>query len=218
MRTTIYKLIETLDDNISFPEPIHEFGAYQVAGQEGRAIRPLFSNRKYVGSDMRFGRGVDLRLDLHAVGLKNNSVGTAILLDTVEHVQYFWRASQEVYRVLKPGGMAIFTSAMYFPVHAYPSDYWRFTPEGFRVLGEPFDRTLIGSAGLEDFPHTVIAICLKHPIDITIEQSISNTLDMWKRQHSETWKEKLLSVLPPILAIPLYNALTNFLADRSKVK
>ncbi len=208
MRTTIRELIKTLDRAYPFPEPIYEFGAYQVPGQESRAIRPLFQDRPYVGADMRVGPGVDLAVDLHMLGLRDNMVGTAILLDTVEHVQHFWRASREVHRVLKPGGMAIFTSVMYFPIHAYPSDYWRFTPEGFRVLGEPFEHTLVESAGLTGLPHTVIAVCVKGDLEASRQQALIAALAEWKRRHSQTWKEVMANILPPILLIPLYDAFT----------
>jgi SAM-dependent methyltransferase len=212
MRTTMKSLIEILDRTCPFSEPVVEFGAFQVRGQEARAVRPLFSNRWYVGADMRIGPGTDLALDLHSLGLRDGSSGTAILLDTVEHVQYFWRASQEVYRVLRPGGIAIFTSVMYFPIHAYPSDYWRFTPEGFRVLGEPFDEVLIESAGLAGFPHTVVAIGMKEPIDEARRAALEAGLAEWKRRYSQTWKEVVVLLLPPVLLVPLYDAFTNLAA------
>ncbi len=209
MRTTIRSLIEILDRSCPFPEPILEFGAFQVQGQEARAVRPLFEGRGYIGTDMRIGAGVDLALDLHSVGLRDASTGTAILLDTVEHVQYFWQASQEVYRVLKPGGIAVFTSVMYFPIHAYPSDYWRFTPEGFRVLGEPFDHALVESAGLAGFPHTVVAIGMKAPLDEARRAALEAGLAEWKRRRAQTWKEWAALLLPPILLVPLYDAFTH---------
>jgi len=213
MRATIRRLIETLDRAYPFPGPICEFGAYQVAGQEERAVRPLFQERAYIGTDIRIGPGVDLVIDLHQVGLRDSSIGTAILLDTVEHVRYFWRASEEIYRILRPGGIAVFTSVMYFPIHAYPSDYWRFTPEGFRVLVEPFEQTLIESAGLSGFPHSVVAIGVKGPLEEASPDALSAALLDWKRHSSQTWKEIAANLLPPAFLIPLYNAFTR-LASR----
>ena len=41
-------------------EPIFEFGALQVPGQEGFAdLRPLFPEMEYVGCDLRAGPGVE---------------------------------------------------------------------------------------------------------------------------------------------------------------
>ena len=33
MRTTIYRLMQTLGRSAEFPEPIYEFGAYRVPGR-----------------------------------------------------------------------------------------------------------------------------------------------------------------------------------------
>jgi SAM-dependent methyltransferase len=40
----------------------------------------------------------------------------------------------ESYRLLRPGGVAVHTSCFINPMHGWPSDYWRFTPNGLRAL------------------------------------------------------------------------------------
>src|SRR5438034_829214 len=105
----------------------------------------------------RDGERADRVLDLESLDLPDGSIGTAIVLDTVEHVRHVWKAADELHRVLAPGGILIMTSVMYFPIHAYPSDYWRFTPEAFVTLAERFEAVVVESAGLTDFPHTVVA-------------------------------------------------------------
>lgn len=44
------------------------------------------------------------------------------------------QAMDETFRVLKPGGIAIHTTCFFNEIHAAPSDYWRFTPQGLRLL------------------------------------------------------------------------------------
>jgi SAM-dependent methyltransferase len=61
----------------------------------------------------------------------------------LEHVRQPWRALSELRRVLVPGGVAINTSCSFNPVHD-ACDYFRFMPDGFRVLHED----LIGSVEL----------------------------------------------------------------------
>ncbi|MFQ5937729.1 MAG: hypothetical protein ACE5LB_15100, partial [Acidiferrobacterales bacterium] len=56
-----------------------------------------------------------------------------------EHVQSPFVAVQEAGRVLKPGGVALLASVMNFPIHSFPSDYWRFTHEGVRKLFPELD-------------------------------------------------------------------------------
>ena len=133
MRQTIKDLVSIVVSTLPIKEPIYEFGSLQVSGQEGFAdLRPLFPGKEYVGVDMRQGIGVDQILNLHKINLPQESVGTVICLDTLEHVEYPHRALEEIHRVLKPDGIAIISSVMYFPIHDHPDDYWRFTPEAFR--------------------------------------------------------------------------------------
>jgi SAM-dependent methyltransferase len=198
------KLIRRLDEAVPFPEPIYEFGARRAEGQGDRDIRPMFAGRQYVGCDFQDGPGVDRVLDLHALDLPEGSVGTAIALDTFEHVQQFWIGAEEIRRVLRPGGLTILSSVMYFPIDAHPGDYWRFTPEGFRELGRPFDKVLVEWAGLRDFPHTVVLVGARGELPAATEARLSEALADWRRHDAQSWKERVSLFLPPILLNPLY--------------
>ena len=148
MRESIRDFVKAASGSIPIPEPIYEFGSFQVEGQEAIAdLRPLFPGKKYIGCDMRSGKGVDLLLNLHDIELPDSMAGTVLVLDTLEHVEFCRRAMSEVYRILKPGGVAIISSVMYFPIHEYPSDYWRFTPEGFRSLLNQFSYSMVDFLG-----------------------------------------------------------------------
>jgi SAM-dependent methyltransferase len=208
MRTTIRKLIERLVTSVEFREPIYEFGSFQVRGQERQAIRPLFRDRNYVGCDMREGPGVDRVLDLEKLDLPDGSVGTAIVLETVEHVRHVWKAADELHRVLEPGGLLVMTSQMYFPIHAYPSDYWRFTPEAFATLCERFDAVVVEYAGLTDFPHTVVACAVKAPCSEATKEQLRQALADWKRNDATSWKEIAAVIAPPFVLAPLYKLFT----------
>ena len=56
------------------------------------------------------------------------------------------------------------TSVMLFPIHDYPSDYWRFTPQAFQLLLRGFDPSMTGFQGEPAFPHTVIGLGAKAPL------------------------------------------------------
>ena len=162
MREFLKNFVQLAVNHMQFPEPIFEFGALQVKGQGGFAdLRPLFQGKKYIGCDMREGIGVDRVLNLHHIELPDESVGSVISLDTLEHVEYPHRAMEEIHRVLKPGGIVLISSVMKFPIHNFPFDYWRFTPEGFRSVLKPFESSFVGIAGEESFPHTVVGIGFK---------------------------------------------------------
>ena len=159
MRPHIRELIRLAALEIDLPEPIVEVGSFLPPGQERLAdLRPFFAGKRYVGCDMRPGPGVDRVEDLHQLGFADGEVGTFVLADTFEHVRDPLRAMAEVRRALAPGGVVIFTSVFQFPIHDYPNDYWRFTPEIFRELARPFRQAAIYYSGDALSPHTVAGV------------------------------------------------------------
>lgn len=162
MRQTIKDLVSIAINTFLIEEPVYEFGSLQVRGQEGFAdLRPLFSGKEFVGADMRPGTGVDRILNLHKIDLPTEFVGIVLCLDTLEHVEYPHKALEEIHRVLKPNGIVIISSVMFWPIHDYPQDYWRFTPEAFKSILKQFNKSFVGYAGRDDFPHTVIGLGFK---------------------------------------------------------
>lgn len=52
------------------------------------------------------------------------------------------QAIDETYRVLKAGGVAIHTTCFINPIHGFPEDYWRFTPEALILLCKKFSEII----------------------------------------------------------------------------
>jgi SAM-dependent methyltransferase len=201
MRRNIKSLIELVAGSFPIVEPIYEFGALQVEGQEGFSdLRPIFPGKQYVGSDMRPGMGVDKVLDLHDLALPPGVAGTVLCLDTLEHVEYPHRAVAEIHRILEPNGMVVITSVMNFHIHGYPHDYWRFTPEAFKSLLKPFAHCFVGFAGEELFPHTVAGIGWKGAApDLT---SFRAGFARWVKEQEPSpsgFKQAAKLLLPPIV-------------------
>ena len=141
------------------PEPILEIGSFQVAGQEAVGdLRPFFGHKKYLGVDARPGPGVDLVADVEALPQRDASVGTVIAMNTFEHVPRFWRGFEEIYRVLRPEGMVLVSCPFYFHLHAFPSDYWRFSPEALNLLLEAYPTRILGRHGPSKRPAGVWAV------------------------------------------------------------
>lgn len=150
------------------PEPVLEIGSYQVAGQEAIAdLRPLFAGKAYVGVDTRPGPGVDRVADVEALPLADASVGTVLAMNTFEHVPRFWRGLDEVYRVLRPDGALVISCPFYFHVHAFPSDYWRFTPEALALLLERYPTKILGWHGPARRPANVWAVAFREAQGMT---------------------------------------------------
>jgi SAM-dependent methyltransferase len=209
MRRNIRDFAAIAARTLPIEEPVFEFGALQVPGQEGFAdVRSFFAGKAYFGADMREGLGVDRVLNLHDIELENESVGTILCLDTFEHVEYPHKAINEIYRVLKPNGTAIVTSVMDFAIHDFPYDYWRFTPEAFKSLFKSFPHSFVGYAGRSSFPHTIVGVGFKGTKpDLS---AFTAEYERWKRRQDHFWNLELPDMVkhftPPV-AVPLFSKL-----------
>lgn len=162
MRPNVKLFVELLAKELALPSPVVDIGALRVPGQEDYAdLRPYMGMAAYVGVDMRAGPGVDALGSIHELPLRPNGAGTIIALDTLEHVLDPIAAARELCAAVRPGGIVAITSHMNFPIHAHPSDYWRFTPMAFDYLLSPLATSYVFMQGNAENPHTVIAIGMK---------------------------------------------------------
>jgi hypothetical protein len=122
-----------------------------------------------------------------------------------------FRAMAEVHRCLRPGGVMVMTSVMYFPIHLHPDDYWRFTASGFASLARPFAHVTVDMIGLRTLPHTVVAVAHKAPVDAALVRAVAEVLAAWKRRGARSWKEVMLALTPPCLLVPAYDLYAAFL-------
>jgi len=104
-------------------------------------LRPLFAARgRYLGVDMDPGPGVDLALDMAGpfepidAALAEERFGTIFCLSVLEHCRRPFQMAENLTRLLAPQGRLVVAAPFAFKFHAYPNDYWRFTPEGIRAL------------------------------------------------------------------------------------
>lgn len=102
---------------------------------EGRVDRrAMYDNA--LGVDMLAGPGVDTVLDMEDLERVVN-LGRFDHVDCIsvlEHATRPWLLAYNIERVLVPGGTLFVTVPFVWRVHSYPSDYWRFTVEGVKLL------------------------------------------------------------------------------------
>jgi SAM-dependent methyltransferase len=162
MNAILRGLVRSAAETFTLPGPILEIGSFQVAGQEAVAdLRTLFPGRLYLGMDVRPGRGVDLLANVEALPFADRSVGTILAVSTLEHVPRFWRAFDEMHRVLRPDGALLVACPFYFHLHAHPHDYWRFTPEALELLLGPYPSKIVGWHGPAERPANVWALAFR---------------------------------------------------------
>lgn len=194
MRPFVRDFVQEAIERLPVQEPVVEIGSRPAAGQEDLAdLRPLLGDREFIGCDIQPGRGVDRIEDVHHLSFDDASVGTVFALDTVEHVADPLRALREIHRVLRPGGAVVITSHMFMPIHAHPWDYWRFTPEGFGLLLEPFETRLVLANGWHLMPDTVMGVAVKGPFPALRDDLFPETCERIR-----TWGEHLPVDLGPI--------------------
>lgn len=204
MRESIKEFAKLCAKTLPISDPVYEFGSLQVPGQENFAdLRPFFSGKKFVGADMQEGPGVDVVLNLHQIDLPSESVGTVLILDTLEHVEYLRKAMEEAHRILKPNGMIIISSVMNFPIHDFPYDYWRFTPEAFKSLLKFFSSSIVDTSGESFFPHTVVGVGFKGLAPEKDTEEFKKRLKDWKKYWSNPfrygWRMSVQQFIPPII-------------------
>ena len=187
MRDHTRAFCRTVAETFECPTPIYEFGSYQVEGQTDLIdLRGFFTGREYVGCDMRPGPGVDRVEDVTRISLPDESVGTILCIETFEHVFEVHRGFDEVFRVLKPGGLFVITSPFYFHIHGYPDDYWRMTPSCLKRWMSRYEGRICGFQGAASTPHTVMALGFKRPAPVDFESRAARFVATYQGWLAET--------------------------------
>jgi SAM-dependent methyltransferase len=103
-------------------------------GAGGRRIVP-----EIVTFDAFAGPDVDIVGDIHRMPIEDNSFDCVFCTGTLEHVADPFQAVREIYRITKPGGIVHIDVPFIQGYHADPTDYWRFTLDGLRLLAKAFE-------------------------------------------------------------------------------
>jgi hypothetical protein len=123
--------------------PILEVGSKDYGSTPD--FRALFPEQRYVGVDMAEGKGVDVAADLigdfdsvdRAVG--GMRFNTVICFSVLEHCRNPFRMGETITRLTRDEGIVFVSVPFSWQIHAYPSDYWRFTAEGIKEIFPAFE-------------------------------------------------------------------------------
>ncbi len=108
---------------------------------EGR-YRHYFDHTRYTGVDLAVGDSawdystIDTQADLRFLPFDNNTFDAAVCIQTMEHINEPMQVTNEIGRVLKPGGRYYLSAPMAWHQHQKPYDFFRYTSFGFRHLLE----------------------------------------------------------------------------------
>jgi len=126
-------------------DPILEVGSRDYGSTPD--FRSLFPHLSYVGVDLSGGKGVDVVLDLtedfDAVDarLAGTRFNTIFCFSVLEHCRNPFRMGENITKLLEDSRTVFISVPFAWQIHGYPSDYWRFTPDGVKLLfpGIEFD-------------------------------------------------------------------------------
>jgi len=79
---------------------------------------------------------IDVFGDIYNMPFADNTFDSSISTAVLEHLEEPQKAVDENFRVLKEGGIAIYSIPLFFHVHEAPRDFYRFTEHGIRYIFE----------------------------------------------------------------------------------
>ena len=186
MRKQVYEIVKIVAESLPKKIKVLEIGSLIVEGQEHLSVRKYFPEAEYVGVDMQQGNGVDVVEDFIDFANKcdnENFDGTGycydheeefdliLCLDMLEHAKEPFEVIESAKQCLKPNGVLLVTSVFNFKIHEYPNDYWRFTPECFKMLLG--NNCRVYKIGSDLMPHTVIGIQYPENMYLNINTEIN---------------------------------------------
>jgi SAM-dependent methyltransferase len=76
---------------------------------------------------------------VHMSAFADLSVDVVICVEVLEHVSHPQKAVDEIFRILRPGGVVIGSTPFLLGLHEQPRDYFRYTYHGLRLLFSAFE-------------------------------------------------------------------------------
>lgn len=82
--------------------------------------------------------------------LARDSFEFVVCTEVLEHVVQPFGAVNEIFRILKPGGLVFVSTPFNFRIHGPLPDCWRFTEHGLRILFRAFEIVALEALETED--------------------------------------------------------------------
>lgn len=120
-----------------FVTEVLRFDWTKVLHVGSRGAREQFGPQVVVtGFDIQAGEGVDVVGDVHQASqiFQPGEFDAVYCTSTLEHLRRPWIAARELALVTRRGGWLFCQTHQSFPLHSYPSDYFRFSTEALREI------------------------------------------------------------------------------------
>lgn len=135
LRAPLYLSIYTFFQKLSQSENLSNKIAIEIGGSE-RSIKTILEEFRI---DYKIAPNFP-EVDICNLPYKDNSYDFIIIDQVLEHVEKPWIAAEEIFRVLKPGGICVTTGPFMIGYHSTEGwkDYFRYTPDGWKSLFSKF--------------------------------------------------------------------------------
>ena len=208
MKKQVYEIVKIVAESLPKKIKVLEIGSLIVEGQEHLSVRKLFPEAEYIGVDMQKGNGVDVVKKFNDFytecdGEKHdgicyrydheNEYDLILCLEMLEHAENPFELMELAKDCLKGNGVLLVTSVFNFKIHEYPNDYWRFTPECFKMLLR--NNCRVYKIGSELMPHTIIG--LQYPENMFL--NLNTEINKYCEEQTEKelrWKN-IVDYFPP---------------------
>ena len=190
----VKKFIDKIDGSIL------EVGSKDYGNTQN--LRPLFKDKDYIGIDMEEGPGVDVIVDLTEESelirkkLGNKKFKTIFCFCVLEHCCDPFKVAMNLENLLDKNGVIFMSVPFSWRIHGYPNDFWRFTPEGIKILFPNLKFDMKYASLTSSNPGKF------HPIDdymLRIELDVSK---LKKRKIYSNFKILIIRILRKIKIIP----------------
>jgi SAM-dependent methyltransferase len=117
-------------------------------GRAGKGLSAALANPRiaWVETDVQPGERAEMLCDAQQIPFEDETFDAVVAQAVLEHVADPIRAVEEIWRVLKPGGLIYAETPFLQQVHAGPYDFTRYTHLGHRRLFRRFDELDSGAA------------------------------------------------------------------------
>lgn len=118
-------------------------------GEVGNGIESLYTaaDVDLLAFDIYANANCQVIADAHQIPLATGSIDGVVIQAVLEHVLNPQLVVDEIYRVLRPGGLVYADTPFLQPVHEGPYDFTRFTESGHRYLFRHFAVRRSGASG-----------------------------------------------------------------------
>lgn len=118
-------------------------------GAQKAQYKKYVKAEKYLTLDIDPSHNPDICCDAHDIKSKGNRFGLVIATEVLEHCYNPQKVVNEIYRVLKPGGICFISVPFMYHYHIAPNvkDYYRISKDGLMYLFRNFKDIEIKSQG-----------------------------------------------------------------------